>query len=251
MFNYSAPDNLLKDRVILVTGAGDGIGKAAAKTYAQYGATIILLGKTIEKLEQVYDEIEQANGSQPAIYPMNLEGATAKDYDDMQVTLEKEFGQLDGILHNAALLGSLMPIAQFDMAHWGKIMQVNLNAPYMLTRICLPLLEKSDHASVIFTTDDVGIKGKAYWGAYAISKSACDNMMQILADEMEVNTTIRFNSINPGKVATTMRSKAYPGEDPTGLPKPDDIMNSYLYLMGADSQSVNGQIINAQSLRSD
>ncbi|MCU7837641.1 MAG: YciK family oxidoreductase [gamma proteobacterium symbiont of Taylorina sp.] len=247
MFDYSAPEQLLKDRIILVTGAGDGIGKAAAKTFSEYGATVILLGKTIEKLEQVYDEIEQAGGSKPAIYPMNLEGATAKDYEDMQVTLDNEFGRLDGILHNAALLASLMPISQFDMALWGKIMQVNLNAPYMLTRTCLPLLDKSADASVIFTTDDVGIKGKAYWGAYAISKAAGDNMMQILADEMEVNTPIRFNSINPGKVATTMRAKAYPGEDPVHCAKPADIMNAYLYLMGRDSQSVNGEIIKAQA----
>lgn len=246
MFNYSAPEHLLKDRIILVTGAGDGIGKAAAKAYAQYGATVILLGKTLEKLELVYDEIEQSNGPKPAIYPMNLEGATAKDYDDMQTTLDNEFGRLDGILHNAALLGSLTPISQFDMAQWGKIMQINLNAPYMITRICLPLLEKSADASVIFTTDNVGIKGKAYWGAYAISKAAGDNMMQILADEMEINTPIRFNSINPGNVATTMRAKAYPGEDPTSLAKPADIMNSYLYLMGRESESINGQIINAQ-----
>jgi len=247
MYNYSAPSNLLADRVIMVTGAGDGIGKTAAKTFAQYGATVILLGKTIEKLEVVYDEIEQANGCQPAIYPMNLEGATTKDFEDMQLTLDNEFGRLDGILHNAALLGSLMPIAQFDMEHWAKIMQINLNAPYMLTRTCLPLLSKSDNASVIFTTDDVGIHGKAYWGAYAISKSACDNMMQILADEMELNSNIRFNSINPGKVATSMRAKAYPGENPTDFAKPEDIMASYLYLMGEDSKSVNGQIINAQS----
>ena len=246
MTNYSAPDNLLKDRVILVTGAGDGIGKAAAKSYAQHGATVILLGKTIEKLELVYDEIEQNNDPQPAIYPMNLEGATGKDFEDMQVMLDKEFGRLDGILHNAALLGSLMPIAQYDMAHWGKVMQVNLNAPYMITRMCLSLLEKSDNASVIFSTDDVGIKGKAYWGAYGISKAAGDNMMQILADEMEVNTPIRFNSINPGKVATTMHAKAYPGIDPNTLPKPADIMNAYLYLMGTDSKDINGQIINAQ-----
>jgi NAD(P)-dependent dehydrogenase (short-subunit alcohol dehydrogenase family) len=246
MLNYTAPANLLNDRIILVTGAGDGIGKTAAKTFAQYGATVVLLGKTIEKLEAVYDEIEQAQGPQPAIYPMNLEGATAKDFEDMQVTLDSEFGRLDGILHNAARLGTLMPIAQFDMEHWSKIMQTNLNAPYMLTRLCLPLLAKSDAASVIFTTDDVGIKGKAYWGAYAISKAACDNMMQILADELETNSNIRFNSINPGVVATQLRAKAYPGENPTELTKPIDIMNSYLYLMGPDSKSVNGQIISAQ-----
>jgi len=246
MFDYSAPEQLLKDRIILVTGAGDGIGKAAAKAYAQYGATVILLGKTTEKLEAVYDEIENSGGTQPAIYPMNFKGATAKDFDDMQITLEQEFGHLDGILHNATLLGSLMPMSQFDMAHWGNIMQVNLNAPYMLTRSCLPLLNKSDDASVLFTTDDVGIKGKAYWGAYAISKAACDNMMQIFADEMETNTPIRFNSINPGVVATTLRAKAYPGQDPSNLVKPQEIMNAYLYLMGKDSQSINGEIINAQ-----
>jgi len=243
---YTPPAHLLEDRIILVTGAGDGIGKTAAKAYAKAGATVILLGKTISKLEAVYDEIEQANGPQPAIYPMNLEGATGKDYEDMLVSLNNEFARLDGILHNAALLGSLMPIAQFDMEHWGKIMQVNLNAPYMLTRTLLPLLLKSKSASVIFTTDDVGIKGKAYWGAYAISKAACDNMMQILADEMEVNTPVRFNSINPGAIATTLRTKAYPAENPDKLTKPEDIMNSYLYLMGDDSLEINGQIINAQ-----
>ncbi len=247
MYHYSAPKNLLKDRVILVTGAGDGIGKVAAKSYAQAGATVILLGKTIEKLEVVYDEIENNNNPQPAIYPMNLEGATPKDFEDMQIVLDKEFGRLDGILHNAALVGSLMPIAQYDMAHWGKVMQVNLNAPYMLTRVCLPLLEKSDNASVIFTSDDMSIKGKAYWGAYSISKAAGDNMMQILADEMEVNTPIRFNSINPGKVDTAMHAKAYPGINPNTLKKPEEIMNTYLYLMGVDSQAINGQIINAQA----
>lgn len=247
MFNYSAPAHLLKDRIILVTGAGNGIGKTAAKTYAQYGATVILLGESLDNLEMVYDEIEQANGPQPAIYPMNLESATGKDFEDMQTTIDNEFGRLDGILHNAALLGSLMPIAQYDMAHWGKVMQVNLNAPYMLTRMSLPLLEKSDSASVIFTTDDVGIEGKAYWGAYGISKAASDNLMQILADEMEVNSSIRFNSLNPGKVATTLRAKAFPGENPASIAKPEDIMNSYLYLMGDDSQSVNGQIIKAQA----
>ncbi len=247
MYNYCAPEQLLKDRVLLVTGAGDGIGKAAAKRYAEYGATVILLGKTIEKLELVYDQIEQAGHPQPAIYPMNLEGASAKDFQDLQLTLDKEFGRLDGILHNAALLGVLTPIAQYDMEQWSKVMQVNLNAPYILTRMCLPLLEKSPTSSVVFTTDEVGIKGKAYWGAYAISKAAVNNMMQILADEMETNTNIRFNCINPGKVATTMRSKAYPGENPATLAKPEDIMNSYLYLMGDDSKELNGQIINAQS----
>jgi NAD(P)-dependent dehydrogenase (short-subunit alcohol dehydrogenase family) len=249
MYHYSAPHNLLKNRIILVTGAGSGIGKIAAKTFAQYGATVILLGKTLEKLETVYDEIEQNNGPKPAIYPLNLEGASHKNYDDMRLKLEEVFGHLDGILHNAALLGSLSPIAQYDVELWGKVMQVNLNAPYLLTRSLLPLLNKSQQASVIFSTDDVGIKGKAYWGAYGISKAAADNLMQILADEMEINTSIRFNSINSGKVATTLRAKAFPGENPNSIAQAEDIMNSYLYLMGDDSKEINGQIINAQEAK--
>ena len=248
MNSYTARENLLSQRIILVTGAGSGIGKSAALSYAKHGATVILLGRTIEKLELVYDEIEQANCPQPAIYPMNLETATGKDFEDMYVNLEEEFGHLDGILHNAAMLGTLMPMAQYDVDHWINVMQVNVNAAYMITRMCLPLLEKADNASVIFTSDDVAQQGKAYWGAYSISKAASDNMMQILADEMEVNSSIRFNSINPGKVATTMHAKAYPGINPNTLAQADDIMSSYLYLMGEDSQNINGQIIHAQNL---
>ncbi|MFK5893844.1 MAG: YciK family oxidoreductase [Pseudomonadota bacterium] len=246
MQNYKPKKNLLKNKIILVTGAANGIGKAVSLAYAQYGATVILLDKVINKLEQVYDQIEQDNNPQPAIYPMDLAGASVKDYEDLANNLENEFGHLDGILHNAALLGSLMQIAQYDLEHWSKVMQVNLNAPYLLSRYCLPLLNKSPSASVIFTADDVGMKGKAYWGAYAISKAATTNLMQIMADELETNTPIRVNSINPGAVATAMRSGAYPGEDPSVLTPIENIIPSYLYLMGDESNQINGQVINAQ-----
>jgi NAD(P)-dependent dehydrogenase (short-subunit alcohol dehydrogenase family) len=233
--------DLLKERIILVTGAGNGIGAAVAKSYAQYGATVILLDKVIRNLEQVYDTIESVSGVKPAIYPMNLEGASEKDYLDLAATIEKEFGQLDGLLHNAAMLGALIPIAHFESELWYKILQVNLNAPFLMTRSCLKLLQQSNDASVLFSSDNAGRQGKAYWGAYGISKAASENFMQVLADEMEANTSIRVNSFDPGPVATAFRSLAYPGENPERITRPEDVVAPYLYLMGPDSKGVSGK----------
>jgi NAD(P)-dependent dehydrogenase (short-subunit alcohol dehydrogenase family) len=241
--NYIPPANILSKRVILVTGAGDGIGRATAKAFAEYGATVILLGRTIPKLESIYDEIEQAGYPQPAIYPMNLEGAVPKDYNDLANIITESFGKLDGLLHNAAILGTLTPIELYNTEQWYKVMQVNLNAPFMLTQACLPLLKKSDDASIVFTNDNVGEQGRAYWGAYGVSKAGTNNLMQILADELETNTNIRVNSINPNKVRTRLRSTVFPGEDQNTLPAPADIVANYIYLMSNDSKSINGQIL--------
>ena len=236
--------DLLKERIILVTGAGNGIGAAVAKSCAQYGATVILLDKVIRNLEQVYDAIESAAGIQPAIYPMNLEGASEKDYLDLAATIEKEFGRLDGLLHNAAMLGALIPIAHFESELWYKILQVNLNAPFLMTRACLNLLLQSKDASILFSSDSAGKRGKAYWGAYGISKAASENFMQVLADEMEANTCVRVNSFDPGPVATAFRSLAYPGENPQRIARPEDVVAPHLYLMGPDSKGVTGKQFN-------
>lgn len=246
MHNYKPAPDLLKDRVILVTGAGDGIGAAAAKSFAAHGATVVLLGRSARKLEKVYDAIEQSGGPQPALVPMNLEKAVPEQYLELATMLEKEFGRLDGLLHNAALLGTLTPLEQYDIKQWAQLMQVNLHAPYLLTRALLPLLKNSKDASVLFTSSGVGRKGRAYWGAYGITKAACENMMEIWADELEANTPIRVNSIDPGAVRTSMRAKAYPGEDPNALPRPEEILTVYLYLMGPDSRGTTGQRTSAQ-----
>lgn len=251
MFDYVASPNLLSNKVILVTGAGDGIGKAAALTFAKYGATVILSGRTVSKLEAVYDEIEAQGGAQPAIIPINFEGAAEKDYDDIARSIETAFGRLDGLLHNASLLGSITSIEQYEVAVWNQVMQVNINAPFTLTRALLPLLRLSEDASIIFTSSSVGRKGRAFWGAYAVSKFATEGLMEVLADELndevdEEHHFIRVNSINPGATRTNMRASAYPAENPIHNPAPAEIMPVYLYLMGSESKGVTGQAFNAQ-----
>ena len=240
---YQASKDLLKDKIILVTGAGDGIGKAAAKSFAAHGATVVLLGRTTHKLEQVYDEILAAGSTEAAIYPMNLEGAAPKDFQDLADTLQEQFGALHGLLHNAAFLGSTTPIEQYDTELWYKVMQVNLNAPFLMTQALLPLMNKTADASIVFTVDD---QCSAYWGAYGVSKVAIISFMKILSDEKDTETFLKVNAINPGIVRSALRMKAFPGEDPNQLTKPDDIMDTYLYLMGTDSKGETGKIFLAQ-----
>ncbi|MCO7223860.1 YciK family oxidoreductase [Pleionea sp. CnH1-48] len=242
--NYQAADDLLKDKVILITGAGDGIGKSAALTYAKHGATVILLGRTTEKLEQVYDEIEAQGGPQPAIIPVNLLNLSIEQAQQIGEKILSEFGRLDGLLHNASQLGQLSPIDSYNDEHWLNIMQVNVNATFFLTKALLPALRQSPAASVIFTSSGVGNKGRAFWGAYSVSKFATEGFAQVLADELE-KSNIRVNTINPGATRTKMRAKAYPVEDPMTVKTPAEIMPLYLYLMGADSAEVHGQRIDA------
>lgn len=247
MFDYSARPDLLKDRVILVTGAGRGIGAAAARAYAAHGASVLLLGKSEENLNETYDRIEAAGHPQPVVIPFNLETAQPHQFDELAATVEREFGRLDGLLHNASILGPRSPLEQISGENFMRVMQVNVNAMFMLTHAMLPLLKLSGDASVIFTSSSVGRKGRAYWGAYAVSKFATEGLMQVMADECADTHPIRANSINPGATRTSMRAMAYPGENPANNPEPDAIMPLYLYLMGPDSQGVNGQAFDAQA----
>ena len=246
MIEYQAPPDLLKNRKILITGAGSGIGKAAALTFADHGATVILLGRTISKLEAVYDQIEANKWPQAAIYPLDMAGATEENYQEMAEILKKEFNHLDGLLHNAGLLGELKPLSQYDISTWQKVMNVNLLAPFIMTRELLPLLRNANEASIIFTSSSVIQKRQAYWGAYGISKFAAEGLMQTLADEEEGISKVRINSLNPGATRTAMRASAFPAEKPQSRPAPSDIMPSYLYLMGADSNGISGKSFKAQ-----
>jgi len=241
---YTASPDLLKERVILITGAGSGIGSAVAQTYARHGATVILLDKKIPALEQVYDDIVAGGFTTPALYPLDLKGANLADYDDLADSIRDNFGRLDGLVHCAASLGQIAPVQHQDPQVWLETLQINLTAPYLLTRACLALMQKHDQASIIFTTDDH--KDKAYWSGYGIAKAGIESFSKQLADELECDGRVRVNCIDPGKVKTPLHARAFPGINPTNLPKPEDVISSYLYLMGNESLSVNGDLIKAQ-----
>lgn len=244
--NYQPAADLLQGKTLLVTGAGDGIGRAAALAYAAHGATVVLLGRTESKLEQVYDDIEAAGGPRPGLVALDLATATEDNLVHLASGLAEEFPHLDGLLHNASILGERRPIESASYAAWQEVMQVNVNAQFLLTRHLLPLLQAAPSASIIFTSSGVGRTGKAYWGAYAVSKFATEGFMQVLASELENTSRVRVNSLNPGATNTAMRRTAYPGEEPTDNPSPEDIMETYLFLMGDDSAGITGQAFNAR-----
>jgi NAD(P)-dependent dehydrogenase (short-subunit alcohol dehydrogenase family) len=243
--NFKTSPNELNNKVILVTGAGAGIGRQAAITFAQLGAEVILLGKTTKKLEAVYDEIVNAGYKEPSIIPLDMKGATVKNYQDMASTILSEYGKLDGLLNNASTLGALSPLEHVDEGTFDDVMKVNFKATFYLTQALIPVLKKSPSASVVFTSSSVGKKGRAFWGAYGFSKFATEGLMQTMADEFE-NTSIRTNCINPGATKTSMRSKAYPSEDVSKLATPEQLMPSYVYLMANESKGVNGHSLDVQ-----
>ena len=244
--DYEARSDLLKDRVILVTGAGSGIGASLARRSAKLGATVVLLGRTTAKLESVYDQIVAGNGPQPGIFVMDLEQSGAEQCDQLLEALDKTYGRLDGLVHNAGILGDRSPIEHFDVQTWQRVLHINVTAAFILTRTLFPLLRRSEDASVIFTSSGVGRIGKAFWGAYAVSKFATEGMMQVLADELGENLAIRSNAVNPGPTRTPLRRQAYPAENPDELAMADDILAPYLYLLGPDSKGVNGLSFDAQ-----
>ncbi len=243
--HYQPRADLLKDKIILVTGASDGIGKVSAITYALHGATVILHGRDVQKLEVVYDEIVALNAPTPAIVPLNLSTAVEYDYEKMTDAIEQQFGRLDGILHNAGVLGERVPLAGYPIDVWDDVMMVNLRAPLLLTQSLLPLLQKSAHASVIFSSSGVGRDVRAEWGAYSVSKLGIEVINRLFALENPY-PNIRYNCINPGGTRTAMRAKAFPQEDPKTLPTAEQIMPTYLYLMGDDSLEINGMSLDAQ-----
>ena len=243
---YSYPQDLLQDRIILITGASDGIGRALAIHAAGLGAKVILHGRNIKKLEKVYDQIESIdNAPQPSIAVMDLATATSESYRSLADGVDEEFGRLDGLVHNAGILGDRFSIEQYDAVKWQQVMHVNLTAVFALTQVCLPMLQKSKDASVIYTSSGVGRQGRAFWGAYSVSKFATEGLSQVLADEHR-HSNLRVNCINPGATRTNMRLEAYPAENRDSLKRPEEILPAYVFLLGPDSHGVTGQSFDAQ-----
>ena len=243
--HYQPKSDLLNNRIILVTGASDGIGREAALTYARYGADVILMGRNPEKRQQVEQAINQLNKRPAHRLVFDLAEATPERCRQVADRLQQQFPRLDGVLHNAGILGEIVPLAELEPQIWQDVMNINLDATFFLTQALLPLLLKSDAGSLVFTTSSVGRTGRAGWGAYAVSKFATEGMMQVLADEYK-NQSLRVNCINPGGTRTKMRASAFPQEDASKLKTPADLMPLYLYLMGDDSRRKTGISFDAQ-----
>ncbi len=241
--SYQPKADLLKGRTILITGSGDGIGKELALSAAQHGANLVLLGKTQAKLEALYDQIETSTQSKPIICPVDLETLDDSQAKEIAEAIQAEFGALDGLVHNAAILGQRKPIQCYSTAAWQSVMQVNVNAGFLLSKALIPLMTESSDARMLFTSSGVGRTGIAYWGAYSVSKFAVEGLAQLLADELTETTNIRVNAVNPGATRTSMRATAFPAENPAGVRSAEDLMAGYLYLLGPDSKDISGQSI--------
>ncbi|MFZ3174582.1 MAG: SDR family NAD(P)-dependent oxidoreductase [Thiobacillus sp.] len=247
MKEYSPRPDLLAGRVILVTGASSGLGRAASLAFARHGATVALLARNEAGLEAVYDEILAAGGPEPAMFPYDLASADDRSLEWLAGAIAQHLKRLDGVLHSAHQFYSLTPLELQTLEQWQAVMRVNLIAPFALTRACLPLLKQATDASVVFTGETHGHQPSAYWGGYAVAKSGLETLTRIWTDELGSSASLRINTLIPGQAATTLRSRTHPGLAPETVPSADDLMPWYLYLMGADSRAVRGQIVECQT----
>ena len=239
----------LNKQVILITGAGGGLGGTAAIALGRQGAELILLDKSIPKLEKIYDAIVSAGGPEPTMYPFDLAGASEAQYQEMADAIEQRYGSLQGLLHSAAEFSAYTPLALHKTKDWGHTLNVNLNAPFLLTRVLLPVLQKSPQGSIVFTSDSTVRQPKAYSGAFGVSIMALEGLAKILAEELEAGQKIRVNILIPGPVDSPMRKKAFPAEDKTQLPSLSSLDSLYCYLFDNASSNVTGQTIDAQTFK--
>jgi len=238
--NQNVKKDEFEGKVVLVTGANRGLGLAITMDLARAGATVIMLGRDLGSLEYAYDAVVDAGLKEPILYPLDLEGATPENYQELQDNLLNQFGKLDGLVHNAAILGTQMPIEQYDIKLWYSTIQINLSAPFMLTQFLIPALLKSDDARIIFLSSTVGREARAYWGAYSVSKFGIEGFAKTLSEELE-KTKISVNTVNPGKMRTEMRRTAYPAEDSSTVPLPEEKSQAIVHLLSSSSPKINGE----------
>ena len=238
--DHTFKDGELNDKVILVTGANRGFGLAITMDLSKAGATVIMLGRDLGSLEYAYDAVVDAGYNEPILYPLDLEGATPENYQELQDNVLEKFEKLDGLIHNAAILGTQMPIEQYDIKLWYSTLQINLSAPFMLTQFLIPALLKSENARILFLSSSVGREARAYWGAYSVSKFGIEGFAKTLSEELE-KTNISVNTVNPGKLRTEMRRTAYPAEDSSTVPMPEEKSAAIVYLLSSLSPKTNGE----------
>lgn len=242
--SFVAENGELDGKTILITGASDGIGKATAMLAAQAGAMVIMLGRSQKKLEAAHDEIVAADCKAPVIVPIDFMKAEGGVYLALAEQIREDFGELHAMVHCAGMLGEMTDIEEYDAAIWQQVMHVNVTAAFALTKVCIPLIKPANGA-IVFTSSSVGRRGRAFWGAYAVSKFATEGLAQTLADELTASN-VRVNVVNPGATRTAMRREAYPAEDPAGLRTPEQIAPAFLYFVcdtvgGATGLSVDAQ----------
>ena len=243
--SYKATDNLFENKVIMVTGAADGIGRSITIALAKHGATVIMLDKKARHLEKLFDQIMERGYIEPVILPVDLLEITPESATQLAQAVHDDFGKLDGLLHNAAELGSPSPLDQYDIEYWNEVMHTNLQAPYFLTRALLPLLKQDYATNLLFTTADVARQPQAYWGAYSIAYAGLEAQMKIWAEELENTSNIKINSIDPGPVRTSFRRRSHPGESQDMLITPQSLTAAYLKLFS--NTEFHGERINLQS----
>lgn len=244
---YVPDSGALGNRVVVISGATGGLGTELSKACASAGATVVLLGKNLSKLEALYDVVAaMPNAPQPAIITIDQATAPQDNYMALSDTLLNEFGRIDALVHTAADIGTPSPLPSIEQADWSRVMSVNLTSARLLTNACLPLLMKSDNASVTFTMDN---KTGAYWGAYGVSKAALLHMAHTLFDETENqhNTdgtpVLAVNAIDPGPMRTKLRRKAFPGELETETDTPDKRLGPFLALISRHNRQLNGTLL--------
>lgn len=239
---WSVSPDALKGRVILIAGATGGLGRASALAATQAGASVVLLGRNVRKLEKVYDDISALALAQPAIYPLDLAGATPRDYAELVERIGRECGRLDGVVHAAAFFDALQPAADIESEEWLRLLHVNLSAPFLLTQACIPLLSEAPDASVVFVLDDPERTLRAHWGGYGVAKRGLSGLASMLADEWE-NTALRAHALLPGPMRTALRRAAYYGENTLDLPLPDAAAAASVYLLSSEGSAVRGSIL--------
>lgn len=240
---YEAPPDLLAGRAILVTGAGQGLGRAVALACARHGATVALLGRRQDKLEATYDAITEAGGPDPALLPLDLACAGSAEMEAVAQLIRREMGRLDGIAHCASHFVPLGPLENQTLETWMTLLKVNLAAPFALTRACLALLASAPDGSVVFTGETHGAHPAAYWGGFAVSKAGLSTLAHIWADERERARGPRMNVLVPGPIASPQRARSHPGEDPSALRTVADAARAFLFLLGPASRGTSGQTL--------
>ena len=240
----------LADRTVLVVGAHGGFGEAMARACARAGAQVVLLGRRIPRLNKLYDALEADGAREPAIYPLDLTGATPDDYAVLATTLERECGRLDGIVHCAAEFKGLASLENMPLDDWSTGLHVNLTAPWLLTRACLPLLRQRDDASVVFLLDDPEHVSSAFWGSYGVSKHALLGLIAILREELS-NSPVRVQGAEPGPMRTALRGRAYFAEDPGSIPLPEAYAKACIRLLAGGPEVSKAALVKLDAERSN